>query len=143
MLAGLGANIGNQQDFRIAGEQEFPDNVGFELSEPRAEFDVPLVRQVLSAKDDDEVVVKSSLNLPECRLIDVLCQIAGNLGAASSTAFRNHRLHRPSRSMFRLHVFLKHMRSDIGRVISEQGSQWCTSFWRNRIGQFVNSWRES
>ena len=60
MLAGLVADIGNQQDLGKSGEQVLLDDMDFELSKARAELDMPLVRQLLVAKDDDDVVVKDA-----------------------------------------------------------------------------------
>ena len=94
VLAGLIADIGNQQDFRITGEQVFLDDVGFELSEPRAEFDVPLVGKLLSAKDDDNIVVEDALDLAESRIVDVPREIEADFRAAARTALLHRWLHR-------------------------------------------------
>ncbi len=94
MLAGLVADIGNQQDFRKTGEQVLLDDVDFELSEPRAEFDVPLVCQLLAAKDDDNIVVKDALDFAECRVVDVLREIEADLRTTSRAAFFHRWLHR-------------------------------------------------
>jgi hypothetical protein len=71
MFAGFVADIGDQQDLRKTGEQVLLDDMDFELSEPRAEFDVPLVGKLLSAKDDDNIVVEDALDLAESRIVDV------------------------------------------------------------------------
>ena len=94
MLAGLVADIGNQQDLRKTGEQIFLDDVDFELSEPRAELDVPLVCKLLSAKDDDNIVVEDALDLAECRIVDVLREIEADFRAAGRTAFLHRWPHR-------------------------------------------------
>src|SRR5580704_2834515 len=82
VLADFVTDIGNQQDFRKTGEQILLDDVDFELSEPRAEFDVPLVCQLLSAKDDNNIVVEDALDLAECRIVDVLREIEADFRAA-------------------------------------------------------------
>src|SRR5262249_32901728 len=43
MLVGFVADIGNKQDLREPGNQVLLDDMNFQLSEPRAEFYVPLV----------------------------------------------------------------------------------------------------
>ena len=68
--------------------------MGFELSEPRAELDVPLVCQLLSAKDYDNIVVEDALDLAERRIVDVLREIEADFRAAGRTAFPHRRPHR-------------------------------------------------
>src|ERR1700751_3045242 len=89
VLAGFVTDIGNQQDFRKTGEQVLLDDVNFELSEPRAEFDVPLVGKLLSAKDDNNIVVEDALDLAECRVVDVLRKIEADFRTAGRTTFLN------------------------------------------------------
>ena len=43
MLAGLVADVRDQQDLGMTRQQVFLDDVNFELAEPAAEFDVPLI----------------------------------------------------------------------------------------------------
>ena len=94
MLAVLIPDIGDQQDFGKTGQQIFLDDVDFELSEPGAEFDVPLVGQLLPAKHDDDIVVEGALDLAECRIVDVLREIEVDFRAAGRAAFLHRRPHR-------------------------------------------------
>ena len=94
MFAGFVADIGDQQDLRKTGEQVLLDDMDFELSEPRAEFDVPLVGELLSAKDDNNIVVEDALDLTECRIVDVLREIEADFRAAGRTALLHRWLHR-------------------------------------------------
>ena len=94
MRAGFVADIGNQQDFRKTGEQVLLHNMNFELSEPKAKFDVPLVCQLLSAKDDNNIVVEDALDLAECRIVDVLREIEADFRTAGRTAFFHRWLQR-------------------------------------------------
>jgi hypothetical protein len=87
VLTGLVADIGNQQDFRKTTEQVFLDDMDFELSEPRAEFDVPLVCKPLSPKDNDNIIVEDALDLAECRIVDLLREIEADFRTAGRTAF--------------------------------------------------------
>src|SRR5271166_1223582 len=94
MLAGFVADIGNQQDFRKSGEQVLLDDMNFQFSEARAELDMPLVRQLLVAKHDDDVVVEDALDLAECPVIDVLREIEADFRAAGRAAFLHRWPHR-------------------------------------------------
>jgi hypothetical protein len=58
-----------------------------ELAEPAAEFYMPLIRKLLPAKDDHDVVVECALDLPERRIVDVPRQIKDDFGPASRIAF--------------------------------------------------------
>src|SRR5262249_40423000 len=77
---------GNQKDFREPGEQVFLDDVNFQLSKPGAEIYVPFVGQSLSAKHDNDVVVKSTLHFVKSRVVDVLAQIKADLRSAALCA---------------------------------------------------------
>src|ERR1700719_1868441 len=94
VLAGLMADIGDQENLRKTEEQVFLDDVGFELSEPRAEFDVPLVGKPLSPKNNDNIVVEDALDLTEGRIVDVLREIEADFCTAGRTAFLDRWLHR-------------------------------------------------
>ena len=59
MLAVIMPDIGDQQDFGKARQQILLDDVDFEFAEAGAEFDMPLVGQLLAAKHDDDVVVEA------------------------------------------------------------------------------------
>src|ERR1700687_3779997 len=67
--------------------------MNLQLAESAAEFDMPLIRQVLPEKDAHEVVVKGALDFADPRIVDVTCEIEGDLRTASSTAFRDRELH--------------------------------------------------
>jgi CheY-like chemotaxis protein len=110
MLAAVVANVRDQQDLGKARQQVFLDDVDLEFAEPAAEFDMPLVRQILSPEDDNDVFVEGAFDRPERRIVDVLREIESDLRTAGSTAFRD--LHRFPRFAPGLHVFLNHLRSD-------------------------------
>ena len=93
VLAGFVTDIGNQQDFRKTGKQILLDDVDFELSEPRAEFDMPLVGKLLSAKDHNNIVVEDALDLTECLIVDILREIEADFRTACRAAFLYRWLH--------------------------------------------------
>ena len=118
MLAALVTDVRDQQDLGKAGEQVFLDDVNLQLAEPAAEFDMPPIRQVLPAKDDDDVVVKGALDFAEPRTVDVTREIEGDLRTARGTALDDRELHpgllRPAGSapVNGFHLLLSHMRFD-------------------------------
>ena len=109
VLAGLIADIRNQQDFRKTGEQVLLDDMDFELSEPGAEFDVTLVGELLPSKGDNNVVVKDALDLAECLSVDVPSEIEANFRPAGRTTFLHRWLQRnlPRCDTAAAHVFTR------------------------------------
>src|SRR5207249_4790507 len=78
----------------------------------------PPIRQVLPAKDDDDVVEKGALDFAEPRTVDVTREIEGDLRTARGTALDDRELHpgllRPAGSapVNGFHLLLSHMRFD-------------------------------
>src|SRR5260370_40502998 len=109
MFAGFVADVGNRQDLRKTGEQVLFDDVDFELSEPRAEVDVPLVWSLPPAKDNDTIVVEDALDLTECRIVDVLGEIEADLRTAGRAALLHRWLQRalPHRDTGAANIFTR------------------------------------
>ena len=84
--------------FGKAGEQVFLDDVNLKFAKHSAELDVPGVRQVLTAKDDDDVFVKGALDFAKGRIIDVLREIEGDLRSAGGAALGHRKIHRTLRN---------------------------------------------
>src|SRR5262249_38410112 len=152
MLAPLVPDVRDQQDLGVAWKQVFLDDVDLEFAKPAAEFDLLLARQDLPAKNNNDVVVKSTLDFPKHLLVDILCEIVGDFGTASSTALRHgwlhsslphirHNQHRNrgqcAPSARHLHLFLKQIASDVGWSMSDQSGRWRRSCWRSPTDQFA------
>jgi hypothetical protein len=75
-------NVRDHQDFRVSGEQVLLEDMDLELTEPPAERDLLVGRQLLIAKDDDRMLVIRVAHALERRRVELTRQIdADDLGA--------------------------------------------------------------